>query len=209
MSLDAIERVPGTRGYSEAVGRFIELSESVDFERLHSCILDLVPLSPAKILDVGAGSGRDAAAFARLGHKVVAVEPMSEFIDAARRLHPSANIRWVEDSLPRLEQVSSYGCFDFILCHGVWQHLDERARASALSRVSSLLRPGGVFALALRHGPAGQGTYYFPADAEQTMVDAAQCGLELVLIQRGQPSVMANKPNVTWTRLAFRSRTEV
>ena len=74
----------------------------------------------------------------------------------------------------------------------------------ALSRISSLLRPEGVFALALRHGPAGHGTHYFPADAEQTTLDAAHFHLKPVLHLQGQPSVIANKRNVTWTRLAFR-----
>jgi hypothetical protein len=40
--------------------------ESIAFEEAHSGALDLVPERPGLVLDVGAGSGRDAAGFA--GH---------------------------------------------------------------------------------------------------------------------------------------------
>ena len=38
----------------------------------------LIPATPSRVLDVGAGTGRDAAALAALGHSVVAVEPTPE-----------------------------------------------------------------------------------------------------------------------------------
>ncbi|MGI4799117.1 MAG: class I SAM-dependent methyltransferase, partial [Janthinobacterium lividum] len=49
--------------------------EAVDPDRLHAWLVDLLPAEPGLVLDVGAGSGRDADWFARRGHSVVAVEP--------------------------------------------------------------------------------------------------------------------------------------
>lgn len=49
--------------------------EAVDPEQLHGWFAALLPASPALVLDVGAGTSRDAAWLAQLGHDVVAVEP--------------------------------------------------------------------------------------------------------------------------------------
>src|SRR5438309_2058406 len=48
--------------------------ESVTFEEVHAAALDLIPSMPGALLDVGAGSGRDARWFAEHGWDVVAVE---------------------------------------------------------------------------------------------------------------------------------------
>ncbi|WP_204324597.1 class I SAM-dependent methyltransferase, partial [Stenotrophomonas maltophilia] len=65
-------------------------------------ILHLVPAAPVRAIDIGAGTGRDAAALAARGHRVLAVEPTAELLAEARRLHPSALIEWLDDGLPEL-----------------------------------------------------------------------------------------------------------
>ena len=157
------------------------------------------------VLDVGAGTGRDAAALAAMGHRVVAVEPMDRFLADARAKHPSSKIRWVSGSLPGLRALPAEPeQFDFVLCHAVWQHLSNGERAEAIARVATLLKPKGVFALGLRHGPSGGGTHYFPANAAQTVALAATVNLGVELRLEDQPSALPNKTHVTWTRLAFR-----
>ena len=49
--------------------------ESVAAETVHGGLVDLLPIAPALVLDVGAGTGRDAAWLASRGLEVVAVEP--------------------------------------------------------------------------------------------------------------------------------------
>ena len=61
--------------------------ESLSFEDIHAAVLDLLPDSAGCILDVGAGTGRDAAWFAANGHNVVAVEPSARFRAAANSTH--------------------------------------------------------------------------------------------------------------------------
>ena len=196
--------VPGTRGYSQVVSRFSEISEAIDFSQLHAPIAHLLPDAPAVVLDAGAGTGRDAGALAAMGHRVVAVEPTAAFLAEARVLHPDPNIRWVSDSLPRLATLDGEeGGFDFILCHAVWQHLAAEERAEAMARFAQLLARGGVLALGLRHGPAGAGTHYFPADAEAAIELANSSGLAAELCATDQPSAVPGKTRVTWTRLAF------
>ena len=200
--------VRGISGYSEVAPRFCELSESIDFREIHGCVLHLLPDAGAMVLDVGVGTGRDAAALAAMGHSVVAVEPMARFLTDARAKHPSSMIRWVSGSLPGLRDLpADADQFDFVLCHAVWQHLSDPERAEAIARVATLLKPKGVFALGLRHGPPGGGTHYFPASVAQTVALAATVNLGVELRLKDQPSVLPNKTHVTWTRLAFRKTT--
>lgn len=198
--------VRGSEGYAEVASQFCTLSESIDFDAIHACLLPLLPDAGGRVLDVGAGSGRDAAALAARGYDVVAIEPTPAFLQAARDTHRSPRIHWLADGLPDLASLEGdRDGFDFVGCHAVWQHVPGDERARAMARVAALLRPGGVFAVGLRHGPAGAGTYYFPPDVEGTIGLARDAGLSLALRLDHQPSALPHKTHVTWTRLAFRA----
>ncbi|REN11303.1 class I SAM-dependent methyltransferase, partial [Mycobacterium tuberculosis] len=67
------------------------------------------PDVPARVLDIGAGSGRDAAALAALGHRVVAVEPTPELRAEGMRRHAALPIEWIDDHLPGLHRVQALG----------------------------------------------------------------------------------------------------
>ncbi|MEM7343363.1 MAG: class I SAM-dependent methyltransferase [Chloroflexota bacterium] len=198
-----MHQVKGTIGYSEATERFIEATRAIDFIKLHQPFIDFMPPKPGRVLDVGAGIGRDASVLAEMGHRVVAVEPTAAFRAAGQRLY-SPNIEWVNDVLPRLSVLGDRpNQFDFVLASAVWHHLDDEEQQAAMLRLSNLLRPKGVFVLSLRHGPAGVGTHVFPTDGQQTINYAEACGLILQLHLPNQPSLMKGKEAVTWTRLAF------
>lgn len=197
----------GTAGYGESVDRFIELSEAIDFSELHECLLPFLPALGGRVLDIGAGSGRDAAALSRRGFEVVAVEALPAFVSRARQVHAHLAVRWLCDSLPDLARLGgASGSFDFILCHAVWQHLDSGERKRTMQRVADLLAPSGSFALGLRHGPHGVGTHYFPARPGEAEGLASSCGLSLELRLLNQPSAIPGKVAVTWTRLVFSRR---
>lgn len=96
---------PSTRGYAEGARELIERYESIPFEEKHRAVLHLIPSRPCRVLDIGAGSGVDAAWFAQRGHRVVAVEPVKALRLAAMALHPSPRIEWVDDHLPGLARM--------------------------------------------------------------------------------------------------------
>jgi SAM-dependent methyltransferase len=204
MNTNTSQQVQGTTGYAAAAARFLELSESIEFQDLHKDFLDLLPEPPAYTLDIGTGSGRDAGALADLGHTVVAIEPTAAFLQAARHLHPHPAITWHDDSLPSLPTLMGYSAqFDFILASAVWQHLEPCEQPIALANIYQLLKPNGVFLVSLRHGPAGLGTHSFPCDPAALIKDAETLGLILQRQKYNQPSALPNKSEVTWTRLAF------
>src|SRR3954454_23564265 len=88
--------------YDAHAGELASSYEAVDPEQLHSWFADLLPTAPSLVLDVGAGTGRDAAWLARKGHSVVAVEPSAGMRGQAEILHAGAGITWMEDQLPAL-----------------------------------------------------------------------------------------------------------
>lgn len=201
-----IPGVSGTQGYGERAAALIPRYESIVFEEHHRPEMHLLPTVPSHILDIGAGTGVDAAWFAARGHKVVAVEPTREFRAAAEARHASPSIEWLDDALPELEAVLSRGqVFDVIMLSGVWMHLDEQERGSGMPRVASLLAPGGVMVVSLRHGPVPEGRRMFQVSGEETMELARQQGLRPVLNVQTESIQASNRvAGVTWTRLAFR-----
>ncbi|MYF90220.1 MAG: class I SAM-dependent methyltransferase, partial [Boseongicola sp. SB0676_bin_33] len=129
--------------------------ESVLPEAVHDWLRDLLPQGSASVLDIGAGSGRDAAWLAANGHDVVAVEPSASLRAAAASLHDDPAINWIDDRLPTLGVVSRSGLsFDLILLSAVWMHVPENDRRRAFRKLINLLRPGGLMAITLRIGPS-------------------------------------------------------
>jgi SAM-dependent methyltransferase len=129
--------------------------EQVAPELVHGWLSSLLPSVPASILDVGAGSGRDAAWLSSKGYDVVAVEPSNAMRAAATRIRADAGVTWIADSLPSLGQVSRAGLsFDLILLSAVWMHVPISERRRAFRKLVNLLKPGGLLAISLRLGPA-------------------------------------------------------
>lgn len=202
-----MSRVEGTKGYKQVVERFVAATESIsiDFNKLHQPYLTHILKAPSHILDIGAGIGRDAAVLASLGHQLVAVEPLDEFRKVGLERYASPRIRWVQDFLPRLETLGM-SQFDFVLASGVWHHISPDEREIAMQRIAQLMRPNAIFAVSLRHGPAGGGTHIFPTDHKLTIYTASIHGLELVVCEKKLLSLMPGKDDVFWDKLAFKLR---
>ncbi|MFP4894971.1 class I SAM-dependent methyltransferase [Paraburkholderia sp. EG304] len=198
--------VSGTEGYAEQAEALIERWRTLSFADRHRPILDWIPQAPSRIVDIGAGIGTDAAALAAMGHTVLAVEPVDALRNAAREMHPSERIEWLDDSLPDLALlIARRIVFAVVMLTAVWMHLDARQRERAMPRVASLLREGGVLIISLRHGPVPAGRRMFDVTADETIQLASERGLTLVRELRTSSVQQANRDSgVTWTRLVFR-----
>jgi SAM-dependent methyltransferase len=198
----------GNEGYAEEAAALTRQYESVRFVDVHRHVLHLIPRAPSDVLDIGAGTGRDASALAAMGHRVVAVEPTDEFRARAANLHPSPRIEWVNDHLPHLPHLSRRGVrFDVVMVTAVWIHLDPDQRREAMSKVATLVRSGGLLALNLRHGPTPPGRRrLFETSAEETTDLAESHGLRTAVRVDGQADFYG-RSEVSWTSLAFLSET--
>jgi protein-L-isoaspartate O-methyltransferase len=196
-------RPSGTEGYAEEAEALTKQYESISFADVHRQVIHLIPSVPGRILDIGAGTGRDAAGFAALGHWVTAVERTAELRSRAKALHSSACIEWLDDSLPDLANLyERCGTFDVVMLTAVWMHLDEQQRRRAMVRVVPLVREGGVMILSLRHGQVPPGRRMFEVTAEETVQLAQTNGLKLELRYEQQDGLLG-RAGVSWTRLAF------
>ena len=118
--------------------------EQIDAEALHGEFLDLLPEGRDRLaLDVGAGSGRDAAWLAARGFEVVAFEPAAAMREAARARDGSPWIRWLDDRLPELTTTHRLGLgFDLVLLSAVWMHVPPGDRPRTFRKIATLLKPG-------------------------------------------------------------------
>ncbi|WP_147157029.1 class I SAM-dependent methyltransferase [Reyranella soli] len=198
-------RVSGTEGYGETAAERVKQYESIPFAHVHRHMMHLFPTTPSRVIDIGAGTGRDAAGFAGLGHTVTAVEPTPELRAEAQRLHPHPAITWIDDSLPDLDRVHALGeRYDLVMLTAVWMHLDQAQRERAMARVAPLVRPGGMMALSLRHGPVPAGRRMFEISAQETCELAGRHGLSVIHESKG--AAVLSGPDVWWDRLAFRTQ---
>jgi SAM-dependent methyltransferase len=160
--------------------------ERIAPEEAFGDVLDLLPTEPGAVLDVGAGSGRDAAWFAGRGHQVVAIEPAAGMRTEAARRHSDLRIKWMDDRLPGLDGVHRLGmAFDFILLGAVWQHVVPGDRRRAFRKLVTLLKPGGRLFFTLRHGPEEPGRPMYPVSVGELEKLAAEHGAVVVRAVRG------------------------
>ncbi|MGX9964399.1 class I SAM-dependent methyltransferase [Roseomonas sp. F4] len=193
---------PGTQGYAAEAPALLRQYESISFATLHGAFLDLLPPAPSRVVDIGAGTGRDAAALAAMGHQVLAVEPTAELREGGAALHPDPRLTWLDDGLPDLTALRAQGLdFDLMLLTAVWMHLEAGDRARAMPVLAGLLAPGGQMWLSLRHGPVPEGRVMHAVDPAEVIAQAAAAGL--TLLRRQETDDTLGRGGVSWTRLAF------
>jgi SAM-dependent methyltransferase len=143
---------------------------SKSFDEVHESWSQFLPSiieNPnARILDLGAGSGRDAKHFAELAAKthtienniqIFAAEPATELSTLGQKTTQGLNVIWIEDSLPALSNVTKQEVsFDLILLSAVWMHIPPSDRARSIRKLANLLKPGGKLVISLRHGQTNE-----------------------------------------------------
>ncbi len=150
------------------------------------------------MLDVGAGSGRDAEWLASHGWDVIAAEPATSLRQEAARLHPTPGIRWIDDRLPALNAVHRLGLsFDLIWLSGVWMHISPEARPRALRKLATLLKPGGRLMLTLRHGPSEDDRPMWPVSENEVERLGLDVGLAL-RVATDRIDDLQKRPGVRW-----------
>jgi SAM-dependent methyltransferase len=188
--------------YNERASELSQRYEALAAEKIHAWLVPSLPTSPALVLDIGAGSGRDAAWLVSRGLEVVAIEPSAGMLLEAQRLHPLPSIRWLSDSLPSLEKVLRLGLsFDLILLSAVWMHVPVGDRSRAFRKLITLVKPGGCIAVTLRQ----------PIHADRGMYNVSQSEIEQLARAHGAFVEVSDhgkdelsRDSVSWTQLLVR-----
>ena len=196
--------VPLARAYEGDVGRSLAVQyESLDPEKLHADILHWLPRLPASVIDIGAGSGRDASWFASKGYSVLAVEPSATMREEGRRRHPDSGITWLDDSLPGLSEVYRLGAsFDVAMLSAVWMHLPPTERERAFRKVVNLLKPNGMIIVKLKTGPFEEDRGMHPVSAKE--IDHLARNSSAVLVSESTSKDMLGRGDTEWKTLVLK-----
>ena len=170
---------------------------SVDFEVVHQDWLNYLPAIGSLILDVGAGSGRDALWLAKKGFDVKAIEPVFEFMEQFKRNNSDTNFEWVIDALPTLDKLKKYKKkVDLILLSAVWMHLNKEQREKSFQTFSQLNKLSGLLVMSLRYGSSPDQRVMLPVSIEEIKNLAEVNNYNILEVIRSSDQL--NRAEVTW-----------
>ncbi|WGW01779.1 class I SAM-dependent methyltransferase [Vibrio sp. YMD68] len=183
--------------YDNNAQQCFEQYTATNFEAVHGSWKAFWPLSKDRVLDVGAGTGRDALWMAEQHCDVFAVEP-AEAMRKIGQKHTGTHVTWIDDSLPSLSKVINLGFrFDLILVSAVWMHIAPSHRERAFRKLSNLLAPNGRLVISLRHGDFNDTRQSYKVSGEEL----EQLAKDSALIVRHVSSMNSdslNRDDVTW-----------
>lgn len=152
--------------YNKNANKLAQQYLSQTFEQIHESWLHYLPAimgdPNARILELGAGSGRDAKFLADLAQtthptnnniQIIAVEPAQNLLKLAQQTTQNSRVKWLSDALPALHSITKLEVsFDLILLSAVWMHIAPSDRARAIRKLANIIKPGGKIVITLRHG---------------------------------------------------------
>ncbi len=108
-------------------------------------LTSLIDLRGLSVVDVGAGDGKFARAFARRGAKVTGIEIDDEKVEIAKKAeHPDVRILLGRgEALPLGDNASDLVCFMFS-----FHHVPQALQGAALDETWRVLKPGGRLQIA-------------------------------------------------------------
>jgi SAM-dependent methyltransferase len=169
-------------------------------DHCHYCLKHIAP-PPSRILDIGSGSGRDAAFFSAKGYQVTAVEPAREFRERAAKKHATHPIQWIDDRLPELETFSASDDFDHIHLSAVLFHLPREQTRPVLKRLHNLLKKSGTLFVGLRVGPDDLNRPMFDVNKDW-VIQQSESLFTVVHTEESQDDF--NRSDVTWQRVMLK-----
>jgi SAM-dependent methyltransferase len=134
--------------------------------------LGLPGTPPARILDVGCGTGLLACEFAARGYDVTGADPAAAMLAVARARPGGDQVRWVQASAADLDTAAGLDPgtgFDLIVMTGhVFQLLlEDRDVRAALRTLARHLAPGGRLAFETRNPAVREWQDWNPRDTRQ------------------------------------------
>jgi 2-polyprenyl-3-methyl-5-hydroxy-6-metoxy-1,4-benzoquinol methylase len=175
--------------------------ESLTFELVHRTLPTHLPTPPGWAIDIGAGSGRDAATLSRRGFSVVAVEPSARMREIGAHLHAREKITWIDDTLPELQSVNRSLKFKVVLSSAVWMHLDRQQQEHAMRTIFDLTAPGGRAFITFRSRSPHDEATIFPITVDDVVTDADRTGY--ISLNYSSSKDRLGRSGVVWHSLAF------
>lgn len=137
------------QSYNKNCDIFIEQwqdTNEVDNGKIETFI-ELLPQN-AKILDVGAGFGKDVTYFCNKGFDCIGIDFCDEFIKKSKELYSNVNIY----KMSFLEIDFPENTFDALWSRGALFHISKKDFDTVISKLRRILKPNGVFYVQLIAG---------------------------------------------------------
>lgn len=107
-------------------------------------LLQTVDVKGLRILEVGAGSGRDSIRLARLGAQVFVLDYVKESLDVIRALATRENVTIHCLHADALAVPIQANCFDVVFHQGLLEHFRTPRDMQLLQENHRILKPGGL-----------------------------------------------------------------
>lgn len=185
---------------ANAVKRFDRYEEQPAGDHCRYCLKYMAPAG--SVLDIGSGSGRDAAFFASNGYQVSAVEPATELRELAQQKHVNNLITWADDYLPELKGFSDVSeHYDHVHLSAVIFHLPQSETRKILERIFSLLKKDGTVFIGLRIGPADPERPMFNLDSDWIISQSTDL-FEIINIEESEDDF--KRDDIRWSRMILK-----
>lgn len=161
----------------------------------------------SRIMDVGAGSGRDLALLLSLGFDAYGMEPSAGMRDEALKAYPELASRILPLGLPLPENAATGDKYDGVVCSAVLMHVPEAELFNSVFSLKRLLREGGRLLLSFSCTRPGLNEEYrdehgrlFTACFPEFLLGIFE-RLGFQLRQRWENADSLGRPGMTWHTL--------
>jgi len=131
--------------YQSNADDYAERFSGIDMTDLYEPFLERLP-ERARILDAGCGPGRDARAFARLGHIVTAFDAAPAMVELARK-HFDGPVHEL-----RFDEVAWESEFDGVWAMASLLHVQRSELPAVIERLARTVVPEGAFFMSFKRG---------------------------------------------------------
>ncbi len=164
-----------------------------------------------RVLDIGAGSGRDLGLLMKMGCYAYGVDPSDELRAAALQRHPQLVGRVISGELPALGQPFG-GNFDGVLCSAVLMHLPRAEVLDAAIAIRNVLKENGRLILSIPLERPGvdsdhrdeYGRLFTPLQPDYLQLLFERIGFQLLEKWRSNDGL--NREGYTWVTFLFQVR---
>ena len=182
--------------------------EAVDFSSVLQPVLEHLSAG-ARVLEIGCGSGRDAAALLARGCDVTATDASDAMLTQAAARHPELQDRLLRYAVPGPLPFASHS-FDAVIAMALIMHLAFEDIGKAFGEIVRVLKPHGIFAYSVNTERVGldergyddRGRYFTclsTADWEQLHTEA---GFETVSLSKERDLI--ERTGVSWVSFIAR-----
>jgi SAM-dependent methyltransferase len=184
--------------------------ESVDMRDAHERLAATLPAG-ARLLELGCGTGRDAAALLALGYDIRAIDGSAAMLAEAVRLHPPLAGRLVRHQMPRPLPFAD-ATFDAVLAFASLMHLPEPSIAPVLREAARVLVSRGRLVFSVCTTRPGVGPDGVDADGRRFTLLAVDRWRELAIAAGFDPadgsreSDRQGRDGVVWSGFSFLKR---